>query len=118
MSSTRQDEIDHEAQEFAKRHPDVWIHFVRFTHEIISRGFNNYSVSAIFERIRWETDAADEEGKSTFKLNNNYRAWYARRYMEAFPEHDGFFRTRYRKSAGQLAKNLPELGPEDFENEA
>src|SRR5210317_844892 len=98
MKLTRQHEIDAEAAVFSSKNPKVNELFVRFTTEIINRGFKNYSVSAVFERIRWETDQADVDGKSTFKLNNNYRAWYARRIMETYPEYDGFFRTRHRLS--------------------
>jgi len=36
----------------------------------------------VFERIRWETDQADVDGRSTFKLNNNYRAFFARWFMD------------------------------------
>ena len=117
MKLTRKHEIDAAAAVFSNKHPEVNELFVRFTTEIINRGFKNYSVSAIFERIRWETDQADVDGKSTFKLNNNYRAWYARRFMEHNPEHAGFFRTRRRTSALQDALGLYELTPEDFEYE-
>lgn len=95
-------------------HPTVWELFVRFTHERIRRGFRHYSVNAIFERIRWETDQADVEGKSTFKLNNNYRPFYARRFMRMYPQYDGFFRTRAQTSHYDPATDRPELGPSDF----
>lgn len=112
---TRKDEIDEQAEAFHKKNPNVSILFVRFTNEVINRGFSNYSVNAIFERIRWETDEADHDGKSTFKLNNNYRAWYARKFMERYPEHEGFFRTRSRISKEQEATNMPELTPAYFQ---
>ena len=112
---TRQDEIDEQASQFSQQHPEVSRLFVKFTNEIISRGFANYSAQAIFERIRWETDQADVEGRSSFKLNNNYVPWFARKFMERYPEHDGFFRTRTRISSKQSATNLPELTPDYFE---
>ena len=111
---TRKDELEDAAREFPQRHPVVWRLFVKFTQEMIDRGFANYSTNAIFERIRWETDQADSDGKSTFKLNNNHRPFYARWYMNAFPEHRGFFRLRQMTSEFEHAKDLPELGPEDF----
>lgn len=77
-------------------------------------GFKNYSVNAIFERIRWETDQADVDGKSTFKLNNNYRPFYARRFMKIYVKHDGFFRLRKQISKGKPATGMEELGPPDF----
>ena len=100
--------MDEQAAAFSKQHPYVSVLFVKFTKEIISRGFKNYSAKAIFERIRWETDVPDVAGRSTFKLSNNHRAWYARKFMETYPEYAGFFRTRPRKSADQLANNKGE----------
>ena len=112
---TREEEMNEQAEAFHQRYPRVSILFVRFAKEIIDRGYKNYSVNAIFERIRWETDTPDIDGKSTFKLSNNHRAWYARKFMETYPEHAGFFRTRPRKSAAQLANNKGEYTKtEDF----
>ena len=113
---TRAEEMDAQAEAFHKANPEVARLFMHFTKQMISRGFRNYSVSAVFERIRWETDQADTEGRSSFKVNNNYKAWYARRFMEAFPEHDGFFRTRSRTSEKKKATNLPELTPAYFDD--
>ncbi|BAQ90252.1 hypothetical protein [uncultured Mediterranean phage uvMED] len=115
IEKSREDEINEQAEAFSKQNPEVSRLFVKFTHEIIARGFRNYSVQAIFERIRWETDQADVDGKSTFKLNNNYTPWFSRKFMERYPEHDGFFRTRKRISGEQTATNLPELTPDYYE---
>lgn len=111
---TRYEEIEEAAVKFHRENPKVWKYFVRFTFEVIHRGFRHYSAKGVFERIRWETDEADVDGKSTFKLNNNYSAFFARWFMDTYPEHDGFFRLRAMPSELQLAKNLPELGPQDF----
>jgi hypothetical protein len=99
---------------FHEAYPEVWDMFVHFTQEIISKGYENYSVNAIFERIRWEKDMGGD-GSSQFKLNNNYRAFYARRFMNMFPEYRGFFRTRTLKSVDRPATGLPELGPGYFQ---
>ena len=112
----RYEEMRQQVIEFTEANPDVWRLFCGFTFDLINRGFRNYSANAIFERIRWETDQADTDGKSTFKLNNNYRAYYARKFMEYWPEHEGFFRTRKQKSEFQTATDLPELTPEFFDD--
>ena len=114
QTKTRKDELEDAAKEFHLAHPQIWRLFVKFTREIADRGFKNYSAQAIFERIRWETDQADDEGRSTFKLNNNHRSFYARWYMNTFPEHRGFFRIRAMASKKQPARGLPELTPKDF----
>ncbi len=111
---TRKDELEDAAQDFHRQHPKVWTLFVKFTHEMIARGFNHYSAQAIFERIRWETDEADVDGRSSFKINNNHISIYARWYMATFPQHRGFFRIRKMTSENDPAKDLPELTPQDF----
>ena len=113
MVDSRLEEMRLQTWEFHKKHPEVWSLFVRFTFEIINRGFQNYSVNAIFERIRWENDAGGD-GRTTFKMGNNYRAFYARRFMKEYPEHEGFFRTRRQNSQEQAPTNKPEISPMDI----
>ena len=113
--TSRENEINEQAEAFNQKHPQVAKLFVRFALQAIGRGFCHYSAKSIFERIRWETDQADVDGKSTFKLNNNYTCWYSRRFMEVYPQHAGFFRTRTRISAEEPATNMPPLTPHHFE---
>lgn len=104
-----------QALAFHKRHPKVWALFCKFTRERITRGFKHYSVNGVFERIRWETEVVDTEGKTMFKLNNNYRPFYARGFMAKFPEHNGFFRIRKQISKNEPATYLPPLNPDFFD---
>ena len=106
----RRDEMAEQCMEFHLQQPEVWDLFVQFTQEMINKGFKHYSVKAIFERIRWEKDVGGD-GVESFKLNNNYTALYARRFMKVYPEHDGFFRTREQTSEAKPASGLPELSP-------
>ena len=78
-------------REFHDKNPRVWELLQRFTFQIINKGFKNYSVNAVFERIRWHTDV--ETSDPEFKLCNNHRAYYSRMFMDKYPEHEGFFRT-------------------------
>lgn len=110
---TRLDEMKAQCQAYHKNHPEVWDLFVRFSKEIISKGYSNYSVNAIFERIRWEMDVGGN-GDSEFKINNNFRPLYARRFMKMYPDYDGFFRTRKQTSEEAPPTNLPELQPKDY----
>jgi hypothetical protein len=73
--------------------PEVWRLFVRFTFELIHRGFAHYSADAVLHRVRWETAAALEDDR-TFKINNNWSAFYARKFHDHYPKHDRFFRLR------------------------
>lgn len=115
IPTSRYDEIEEQAINFYKEHPEVWTLFCKFTFELINRGFKHYSAQhGVFSQIRWHTDKPDIDGLSTFKINNNYSAFYARWFMKKYPEHDGFFRTRHQTSLENDATNLPELTPNDF----
>lgn len=110
---SRLDEMKRQCTAYHKAHPEVWDLFVKFSKEIISKGYKNYSVNAIFERIRWEIDVGGN-GDTEFKINNNYRPLYARRFMNMYPQHDGFFRTRKQTSEDAPATNKAELTPRDY----
>lgn len=87
---------------FHKQNPVVWALFRKAVLERILKGFKHYSVNAVFEHIRWESDVATKTGSSEFKLNNNYRPFYARMFHDQFPDHEGFFRTREQVSKASV----------------
>lgn len=93
---TRKDEIDKACHDFLAKNPEIWRLLVHYTHELIQRGWKNYGIAAVVERIRWHHAISNPE--MDFKINNNYRAPLARMFHAAYPEHDGFFRTRERIS--------------------
>jgi hypothetical protein len=85
--------------DFHRLHPEVWTLFERFALEAASTGRRRFGVAAVWERLRWETAVnPDYASHGEWKLNNNYRAFYARRFMRAHPEHAGFFATRRQTS--------------------
>jgi len=108
---TRLDEMREQVTRYHRDHPEVWEMFVKYSFQMIDRGFKNYSAKAVFERIRWEKDAGGD-GITQFKVGNNHPAFYARRFMRAFPEHDGFFRLRKQTSEDRPATDLPEFTPD------
>jgi len=112
MEMTRLEEMREQVTQYHKKHPEVWSMFVLFTFQMINKGYKNYSAKAVFERIRWEKDAGGD-GVAEFKVGNNYPSFYARRFMRAYPEHEGFFRTRKQTSEDSPATYRPELKPED-----
>jgi len=71
--------------------PEVWEMFREFTWVAMYKGCKHLGAKMVIERIRWETAV---EGNDQFKVNNNYAPYYARMFMDEFPDHDGFFRTR------------------------
>ena len=105
---TRQDELQAEFDRYHQDNPQVYEAFKRLTFQLINAGRENFSASAVVERIRWGVSIG-EYGPDDFKINNNYRAFYARLFHVEHPQHDGFFRTRKQKSADEDATNLPPL---------
>jgi len=78
--------------EFHAQNPHVYIYFNRFTMEAINSGRKKFSISFVTERVRWYT--AIETRGDDFKINNNFRAYYARLWMRNNPDFDGLFFTR------------------------
>lgn len=78
---------------FDAENPFVWDLFQQFALEAIYAGRKRLSVSLIIERIRWETTVvrSDPDG---FKINNNFRAYYARKFHRQYPAFSSFFTTR------------------------
>ena len=110
---TRFDQMRDECQRFHEAHPEVWEEFVELAFIAINRGYESYGAKTIWEVMRWKRDIGGE-GLDSFKVNNNYTAYYARRFHRMYPGHDGFFQLREQKSKVAPASNLPSLGPKDF----
>ena len=77
---------------FDHQNPRVWDLFVRFTHEAIRANHTTFSAQSIIERIRWKTNVETRDSK--FKINNDFAAFYARKFHAMNPNLNGFFRTR------------------------
>lgn len=78
-------------EEYDRLNPDVWRMFVKYTMRMIRKGQEHYGAKAIFEIIRYHSIV---RAKGTYKVNNNYTAYYARKFHRVFPMYDGFFETR------------------------
>jgi len=110
---TRYDQLHAAAVKCWYEHPEVWVMFCKFTQEKIDAGFKHFGTNTIFGRIRYETPAGDD-GLVAFKLSNNHAPFYARGFMDRFPEHEGFFHLRKQTSRDQPPVMRPELGPSDY----
>jgi hypothetical protein len=89
-------------EQYHERNPQVWAMFRRFTLEAIRAGRTRIGAKMIAERIRWETFIGPAEGDD-FKINNNFTAFYARRFMAEHPEHAGIFQTRASRADQEIA---------------
>lgn len=92
LNDTADQDMIEQYKRWDAKNPEFYPLFCRFTKQLIERGFKNIGVALIFERIRWESMVRTEG--DPFKLNNNYRSIYARRFMAEHPEHEGVFRVR------------------------
>ncbi len=112
MSSgrSRHDQLQEKVREYHKAHPEVWDLFVKFSFELMDRGYKHYSVSGVFDRIRWE-QGAGADGTSVFKLSNDYKPFYARAFMKQYPEAVGFYRLRHQTTKDKPAFNKEEVAP-------
>lgn len=76
---------------YDRQNPHVYEMFDRFAREALDAGRKVLSAYLIFERIRWETQIVTQG--DPFKVNNNYRPYYARKWMRE-NNRPGLFRTR------------------------
>jgi len=81
-------------EKFHSKDPVIYEMFKKFAN-IATQHRDYYSAKAIFHRIRWETMVS---GEGDYKIDDGWIAHYARKFMTEYPEHDGFFQTRRRKS--------------------
>ena len=88
--------------DFDQANPHIWDLFVQFSHEIRTN-HSHFSSDAVLHRIRWEVATTTTEYESgSYKINNNYSAYYARKLMDADPSFAGFFRTRHSAADGPV----------------
>lgn len=80
--------------EYHFSNPEIYIAFKKYTFQAIEKGFKNFSSEFIFNIIRWETGIS---GNDEYKINNNYKAFYSRLFMNEYTELKGFFRIRKSK---------------------
>jgi len=72
--------------------PLIYSKLVQFAGEAVTAGAKHIGVGMLYERLRWFTRV--EARDDTFKVNNNYRAFYARKLMSEYPAFAGLFEIR------------------------
>ena len=88
-----------EWKHFHVKNPEVYELFKRFAFEAINKGHLRLSSEMIINRIRWETSVVTSD--KDYKINNDYKPFYARLFMEENQTYGNFFNTR-----GSHADNL------------
>ena len=80
--------------EFHESNPDVYRALERLALQMWERGRRRIGIGMLFEVLRWDYYLQTNDPNSDLKLNNNYRAYYARLLMSNHPEWVGLFKTK------------------------
>lgn len=96
-------ETESRFQTYLAENPQVWEAFVKFTSEAIRAGHKRLSAEMIVNRIRWETMISEKN--STFKINNDFKPFFARKFMLEYPIYDGFFELRKSRADAEMSLN-------------
>lgn len=85
--------IEDDFWRFHRENPHVYVRLVELARTWRRRrGSRRLGIGMLFEVLRWEV-AMRTTGED-FKLNNNYRSYYARLIMQREPDLAGVFDTR------------------------
>ena len=85
---------------FHEKNPQVFVLLESMAKEMIeSRNRRKIGIGLLCEVLRWNYYMNTNDPNSEFKINNNYRAHYARMLVSAHPEWEDVFFLRPLRSA-------------------
>ena len=90
---SKREEMQARFDTFHAEHPQVWKLFLRFVKEALQAKRKRFGARMIWERMRWYSLVEVDDG-SDFKLNDHYPPFYARLFMDTYPQYAGFFEIR------------------------
>ena len=99
MTKAEQHKKEQQFKVFHEANPEVYQMFERFTFDAIYRGHERLSAEMIINRIRWETKVITTD--NDYKINNNYKPFYSRLFLEQHPQHKDFFQLRHSAADNQ-----------------
>ena len=114
-AASRYDQLEAAFLAFDAEHPEIWDAIEQAALRLHAAGKRNYGMAGLFEDFRWETSLTAGAGDHMFKMNNNHRAFYVRRFREKYPALADFFRRRTQRSQLEPPVIGPELQPRDFD---
>ena len=80
--------------EFHGDNPHVYEELRKLARGLRKRGHTRLGIGMLFEVLRWRHLMRTTSDADGFKLNNNYRSYYARLLMARERELDGLFQLR------------------------
>jgi len=91
--------------DFHAKSPEVYAALVKLAREwVFHTRRNRLGIATLYERARWELALTTSD--ADFKLNNDYRAFYARLIMHQEPDLAGLFATRTSEADGWLPEQV------------
>lgn len=85
------DRFKEEADAWIDANPEAW-EFMASQAVMSARNRRLFGIGALCEVVRWQM--RNVQGNTGFKLNNNHRAYFARRLIKEHPEVEPYIRTR------------------------
>lgn len=89
---SRYEEMRRQWLAFREANPLVYNELRTISLALVRRGRRRWGIGGLFEVLRWQRAMTTSD--VDFKLNNNYRAFYARDLMHREPELVDFFELR------------------------
>jgi len=89
------DRIELDFKQFHFEHPEVYEQLVRLARTWQANGTAKLGIATLFEVLRWNSHLNPDK-TGGYKLNNNYKALYARKIMDENPDLAGLFELRER----------------------
>lgn len=86
--------LEEEFRLFDDNNPHVYAALRDLALGLRRRGVRRYSIAGLFEVLRYEHALRTDDPASAYKLNNDYRSFYARELMRREPALAGFFELR------------------------
>jgi hypothetical protein len=86
------------AAAFHQENPMIYTLLVKYAREAKNAGLKRIGIELLWNRVRW--DRAVQTRTADFKVNQNFKAWYARQMMKNEPDLAGVFETRRRDNKG------------------
>jgi len=94
-------------QRFHAENPHIYAELERLAFKLKVKGVERWGIKALWEVLRYELAINSNAPVSTYKLNNNLTAYYARELMARNPDDlADFFELRERR--GQGVDDLPQ----------
>lgn len=90
FDTTKGERFKAQADEWVRKNPDAWAYIRNEAVRRVDQG-KRFGIGELCEQVRWHMSA---NGDKDFKLNNNYRAAFARRLIDEYPPCREYLKTR------------------------